>query len=124
MSRTYWEEMGRETVEGFEIVFSVSPEDIHPADCFDDSIDLETGKPYFDIEEMVRRIDNGSLCWFVARVEAYKKGILLASEYLGGNLYDNPTDFIADSGYYDDMKHTVIEQAKKTIQTLTEDIKQ
>jgi hypothetical protein len=118
----YWEKYGMERCEGFDIVFSVAPEDIHPADCFDDSIDLETGTPYHDIPEMIRRIDNGTLSWFVARVEAYKNGVLLASEYLGGNLYEEPTDFISDSGYYEDMKDTAINEAKETIKKLTEDI--
>lgn len=116
---TYWEELGREQLKGFDIVFSIAPEDIHPADCFDTSTDPDTGEPYHNIPEMLRRIDNGSLSWFVARVEVFKKGILLASEYLGGNLYEEPTDFISDSGYYDDMKFSAIEQAAATIKTLT-----
>jgi len=118
----YWEELGRETAEGFEIVFSVSPEDIHPADCFDDSIDPDTGAPYHDIPEMIRKIDNELLFWFVARVEAYKNGVLLASEYLGGNLYSDPLDFIREDYYYTDMKETAINEAKATIKKLTEEI--
>jgi hypothetical protein len=117
---TYWEKLGEETAEGFDIVFSVAPEDIHPADCFDTSIDPDTGKPYHDIPEMLRRIDNGSLSWFVARVQAFKKGILLGSEYLGGNLYENPSDFMTEEGYYQAMRDTAIAEAKITINTLTE----
>jgi hypothetical protein len=118
----YWEKLGEETAEGFDIVFSVAPEDIHPADCFDDSIDPDTGTPYHDIPEMIRRIDNGTLSWFVARVDAYKNGVLLASEYLGGNLYDNPIEFISEDAYYTDMKESAINEAKETIKKLTEDI--
>lgn len=117
---TYWEHLGTEQAEGFEIRFSIAPEDLHPADCFDNSIDLETGKPYYDTDKMARDIDRGVLCWFIARVDAYKQGILLASEFLGGNLYEDPTDFISDSGYYEDMKATTIEEAKQTIKKLME----
>lgn len=116
---TYWEELGRETAEGFEIVFSIAPEDIHPSDCFDTSTDPDTGKPYYDTDKMARDIDNGLLCWFVARVQAFKNGILLGSDYLGGNLYENPEDFLKDD-YYKDMKNTVIEHSKETIKKLVE----
>ena len=117
----YWENLGTEHAEGFEIQFSIAPEDLHPSDCFDNSIDLETGKPYYDTDEMARDIDSGRLSWFVARVQAFKNGILLGSEYLGRNLYENPTDFISDSGYYDDMKDAVIKEARETIKKLTEE---
>ena len=119
--KTQWEKFGEETCEGFDIVFSISPEDIHPADCFDNSTDPKTGKPYYDTDQMARDIDNGLLSWFIARVQAFKNGILLGSEYLGGNLYKDPTEFISDSGYYDDMKETVINHAKETIKKLTEE---
>jgi hypothetical protein len=124
MSGTYWEHLGTEQAEGFEIRFSIAPEDMHPADCFDTGIDPDTGKPYYDTDRMIQEIDRGFLSWFVARVDAYKNGILLSSEYLGGNLYEEPTEFISDSGYYEDMKFSAIEEAKKKIKQLTEDIKQ
>jgi hypothetical protein len=98
---------------GFEIRFSVGYEDSHPKDCFDDSA--------YDIADMVDKIDRGVLSWFVARVDAYKNEILLASDYLGANLYENPMEFMKD-GYYDDMKERVIEEARQTIAKLTEDL--
>jgi hypothetical protein len=116
-----WEKLNEETAEGFDIVLSISPEDIHPADCFDTSTDPDTGKPYYDTDEMIRRIDNGSLCWFLARVEAYKRGILLASEYLGGTLYENPSEFLKD-GYYSQMRDDAIHSARIAINALTADI--
>jgi hypothetical protein len=121
---TYWETYGEENYQGFDIVFSIAPEDLHPSECFDTSTDPDTGKPYFDTDQMIKDIDSGRLYWFIARVEAFKNGILLTSEYLGGNLYEDPTDFIRESGCYEEMKNTVIEDAKQVIKKLTEDIAQ
>jgi len=44
---------------------------------------------------------------------------LLASDYLGGNCYENPSDFITEGGYYEDMRWTVINEANEAIKTLT-----
>lgn len=99
-------------IDGFTIVLSVTPEDIHPRDCFDDSVD--------DIDEICRKIDAGLLDWFVARVQAFKNGIELGNDYLGGNLYDSCAEFVEQSGgYYQDMINTAIDEAKKNIQALT-----
>lgn len=107
----YWEKLHSESADGFDIVLSIAPEDLDPSDLFDDSVD--------DIDEIYRKINNGVSFWFVARVKAYKHGIELGSEYLGGNLYDDPTEFIKD-GSYRDLKYQAIEEAKKAIQLLTE----
>ncbi len=117
----HYETLGTEELDGFEVVLSVAPEDLHPADCFDTSTDPETGKPYWDADEICRKIDSGSLCWFVARVQAFKAGILLGEDYLGGNLYEDPAEFLTESGgYYQDMRDAVLTQARAAIQKLTE----
>lgn len=107
----HYEKIHTETRNGFEIVFSVAPEDIHPADLFDDSVD--------DIQEICRKIDDGSYSWFVARVQAFRCGVELADDYLGGNLYDNVKDFITESGgYYEDMVQNVITYANHKLEEL------
>jgi hypothetical protein len=107
----YYETLHTESRNGFDIVFSVTHEDTHPRELFDDSID--------DIDEMCRKIDDGYLAWFVARVQAFKNGVELASDYLGGCLYDNARDFVKESGgYYEDMIETVITEAKQKIEEL------
>ena len=99
-------------IDGFTIVLSVTPEDLHPRDLFDDSVD--------DIDEICRKIDNGTYDWFVARVQAFKNGIELGTDYLGGNLYDSCRDFIEQSGgYYEEMVQSAIAEAKKNIESLT-----
>lgn len=105
----HWETIKTASVDGFDIVLSFAPEDTHPRDCFDDSID--------DIQQLCKDIDSGRLIWFVARVEAHKNGICLASDYLGGCLYSDAADFIA-GGYYDDMVQTAISDARNAIEQL------
>jgi hypothetical protein len=104
-----YETIKTEDTQGFHIVFSVRPEDIHPRASFDDSC--------HDIEDICNKIDNGTYVWFIARVEAYRHGVLLATDYLGGCLYENYQDFLSD-GYYEDMVSNVIAEATQTIEKL------
>jgi hypothetical protein len=105
----HFEQIHTRDTRGFHITLSIGYEEIHPRDCFDDSID--------DIAEICRKIDNGTYTWFVARVEAYKAGILLATDYLGANLYENPKDFINDCNF-EDMVDNVVNEATATLEKL------
>ena len=106
---THYETIHTEDVNGFHIVFSAAYEDMHPRDCFDDTVD--------EIDEICRKIDNGTYVWFIARVEAYKHGIMLGTSYLGGNLYDSFKDFINDE-YYEDLMCQAIDEAKGNLEML------
>lgn len=101
----YYETIKTETIDGFDIEFAVAPEDQAP------DWDFETEE---EREELLRKIDNGSLAWFVARVTASKNGIKLASDYLGGCCYESVEGFIADA-YYFDMVQNVITEAREAI---------
>jgi len=105
----HYETIHTEDTQGFHIVFSVSWEDMHPRDSFDDSC--------HDIEDICRKIDDGTYVWFMARVEAFRHGILLASDYLGGCLYESYCKFI-DDAYYEDMVDNVIRESKQTLEKL------
>jgi hypothetical protein len=105
----HYETIHTEDTQGFHIVCSVGYEDTHPSDLYDDSC--------HDIEEICRKIDNGTYVWFIARVEAYRHGVLLASDYLGGCLYDNYKQFLEDA-YYEDMVSNVVSQANTTLKKL------
>ena len=48
----------------FEVKVGYFYEDIHPQDLFDNSLDPDTGKPYYDTDEMARRIDMNIDAWF------------------------------------------------------------
>ena len=41
----------------FDIRVGYFYEDIHPSDLFDNSTNPDTGKPYYDTDEMAKRID-------------------------------------------------------------------
>jgi hypothetical protein len=105
----HFEQIYTRDTQGFHITLSIGYEDSHPGDYFDNSVD--------DIAEICRKIDNGTYTWFVARVEAYKAGILLATDYLGANLYENPKDFINDC-YFEDMVDNVVNEATATLEKL------
>lgn len=98
-----------ETVEGFDIVFSTAYEDTHPRDHFMPE----------DVLQSCEDIDNGKYEWFVARVQAFKNGIELGKEYLGGCLYESATQFVKDNDYYSDMVQSAIKEAKANIKALT-----
>ena len=50
--------------------------------------------------------------WCVAKVTAEFHG-LTATEYIGGCSYESSLDFIYNSGYYDDMVETCLEDIKR-----------
>jgi hypothetical protein len=109
----YFETIKTETVNGFDIVFSAAYEYTHPSDLFDETEE--------DMEKLLDDIDRGSLVWFIARVQACKHGIELGSDYLGGCLYKSYDDFLSDH-YYQDMQLNAIDEAKKAIAKLTEEV--
>lgn len=97
---THWETIRTETVDGFDIVFSVTPEDEDPRVQFDDE------------GETAKAIADGRYAWFVARVEARRRGITLGVDYLGGCCYDSPQQFVDSGGYYSDMIANAVAEAE------------
>ena len=73
---------------GFTIIVDKTWEDISVADCFDDSC--------FDIKEMNEKIECGQLDWFMLRVRIMVDEYELASEFLGGCLYENAREVLTD----------------------------
>ena len=105
----YYDELARYEREGFEIIVDKSYEDLNPRDCFDDTC--------CDIEEIIKDIDRGHLEWFMLRVRALVDGHELGSAYLGGMLYEDPTECLTD-GSAEDMICEAIEEAKKEARRL------
>jgi hypothetical protein len=96
------------TRDQFDIVVDKAYEDgIHPRDCFDDSIDPETNKPYFDIDQMCRDIDDGDLDWFFLRTRVFYKGVELAEEFLGGCMYKDAIDVLTDGTAEDQIEQAL-----------------
>lgn len=106
----HWETIHQETRDGFDIVFSITPEDMHPGDSFDPAC--------FDIDQLCEDIDRGRYSWFIARVQALRAGVELASDYLGGCLYENPRDMMKPGDYFEDMVQTVIDEARAELPRL------
>ena len=109
----HYELIHEEQSEGFTIRFYAAPEDMHPRDMFDETVE--------DIPQLCRDIDSGRFAWFTAKVTASKNGIELASDYLGGCLYDNVIDFVSENDYYADMRARVISEAREVIHVLVRD---
>ena len=106
----HYETIKTEDTQGFHVVCSVAYEDtLSVQDSFDDSC--------HDIEDICRKIDNGTYVWFMVRVEAFKSGILLGTDYLGGCLYESYQEFLQDA-YYEDMVSTAIADAKQNLEKL------
>jgi hypothetical protein len=105
----YYDELATYQRDGFEIIVDKSYEDMNPRDCFDESCT--------DIEEIIKDIDRGHLEWFMLRVRALVDGHELGSAYLGGMLYEDPTECLTD-GSAEDMIAEAIAEARKEAQRL------
>ncbi len=103
--------------EGFEIVVDKTWEDIPLDHLFDTSIDPDTGKPYFDVEDMARKIDRCELDYFMLRVRVLLDGHELGSHYVGGFLYEDPMEVLRD-GVAEDMIWEAMREAKEEARRL------
>jgi hypothetical protein len=98
------------TFDGFDIKLFALVEETFIVDSFDSSI--------YDVQNLIDGVNKHELMWFCAKVTAYKNGIKLDSEYLGGCLYESLEEFMKDP-YFEDMKGQVIENSKTIIKELT-----
>ena len=96
--------------DGYEIIVDKTYEDMHPRDSFDDSC--------HDIDEICEDIDCGNLDWFMLRVRVLVEGLELASEYLGGCLYEDPKEILTD-GTAEDIINMALEHAKSQVYRLS-----
>ena len=106
---TYWEKVHQEGKYGLIITLELTQE----TDMPDWDFESESER-----QDLIEKINNGNILWFVAKVTAMKHGILLADDYLGGCCYDSVEDFINDA-YYQDMVDNVLTTAKQKIIDLT-----
>jgi hypothetical protein len=69
-------------------------------------------------DELIERLDSGDIwAWCSVEVKCSYKG-LTASDYLGGCSYKSKKDFIANSGYYEDMVQTCLDGLQKQLEEL------
>jgi hypothetical protein len=94
---------------GFEVIVDKTWEDIAVGDCFDDTC--------YDIQELERKIENGTYDWFMLRVRVLVDGHELGSNYLGGCLYEDAREVLTD-GMAEDCIEQAIEEAKAEVSRL------
>lgn len=105
----------QEREQGFNIQMSFQNEVDNPCEVYD------TSNP--DDLRIIDSIINNEYNWVAVTVSAFKKGVKLAEEHLGCCVLAE-NDMIEDfksTGYYEDMRREVIEEAKKVIKTLCEE---
>ena len=105
MTKNY-EEIDSFERSGFTIIVDKTWEDISPRDCFDDEC--------WDMKQMFEDIERGKLDWFMLRVRIMVDEYELASEYLGGCLYENVRDVLTD-GTADDLISYAMITAKREV---------
>jgi hypothetical protein len=96
--------------DGYDIIVDRTYEDLHPRDCFDDSVT--------DIKQLCEDIDSGKYEWFMLRVRVLVEGLELGSHYLGGCLYEDPSEVLTD-GTADDIIAEAMVEAKSQVYRLS-----
>ena len=102
-----WDNRIREYHAPFDIIVTVRPEFVPIADLFDDSIDPDTGKKYYDVDYMNRQVELGEAEWLMVKVECRLNGQVIGSSMLGGVYMDNYYDVkscVHDNGLIDNAK--------------------
>jgi hypothetical protein len=110
----HWDELLREDRGGFEVVVDKSWEDIPLESLFDTSIDPDTGKPYYDVKDMARKIDRGDLDYFMLRARVLLDGHEMGEHIVGGFLYEDAREVLTD-GMAEDLIHCAMYEAKTEV---------
>ena len=100
----YYETIAEFERDGFDIVVDKTYEDMPPYDCFEAD----------DIDEISRKIDNGTYDWFMLRVRVMVEGLELGSAYLGGCLYEDPNEVLTD-GVAEDFIAEAMKEARPKV---------
>jgi hypothetical protein len=114
-----WTELLREQRKGFEVVVDKTWEDIPLDHLFDTSIDPDTGKPYYDVKDMARKIDNCDLDYFMLRARVLLDGHEMGSHVVGGFLYEDAREVLTD-GMAEDLIYQAMSEAKTEVLRLRE----
>jgi hypothetical protein len=107
----YYDTLAELDRDGFNVIVDKTWEDLSPRDSFDESC--------CDVEQIIKDIDRGHLEWFMLRVRVMHEDLELAADYLGGMLYEDPSECLTD-GSAEDLISSAIDAAKKRIPTLVE----
>jgi hypothetical protein len=105
----HYDELASFDRNGFFVVVDKTWEDLNPRDMFDDCVT--------DIDKMCQEIDSGLMDWFMLRVRVLVDGHELASEYLGGCLYEDAKEVLTD-GVAEDLIDQAMVTAKRDVYRL------
>jgi len=92
----YWDLLDTREINGYTVIIDKTWEDISPRQLFEEC----------DVDEICRKIDNGTYDWFMLRVRVLLRGHELGSDFLGGMCYENPRECLTDGS-----AASIIEQA-------------
>jgi len=106
----YYDTIAEFERDGFTVIVDKTYEDINPRDSFDDSVT--------DINEIIRKIDDGTYEWFMLRVRVLVEGLELGSAYLGGCLYEDAREVLSD-GTAEDFIDEAMKEAKAQVYRLS-----
>ena len=101
----YYDEIDSFDRAGFTVIVDKSYEDLNPRDMFDEC---------HDVDEIIKDIERGHLDWFMLRVRIMVDEYELASEFLGGCLYENPREVLTD-GTAEDLISEAMITAKREV---------
>lgn len=96
---------------GFDIRFEFYPEEMHPADSFDDAV--------CDLREILYKIETGQWEWFWVECIASLNGVDFGTDSLGGCLYESFDQFVDMNDYSEDMMELAVKDARDVIETLS-----
>lgn len=105
----YYDTLAEFERDGFTVIVDKSWEDIALRDCFDDTC--------FDIKDMERKVNDGTLDWFFVRVRVMVESLELGSAHLGGMLYEDARECLKD-GTVEDLIDEALAEAKKDVYRL------
>lgn len=94
-------EMWRFETARFAVVWSISPSKYPDLSWAD--------------QETLDNLESGFWTCFDSKVKVTLDGVEIAADYLGESVYENPSDFRADSGYFRDMVASAISDARKVL---------
>jgi hypothetical protein len=108
--REQWKEMWRFETKRFAVVWSVMP---------DYDVDLS----WDDTGEVREKLASGVWLAFESRMAVLLDGIEISADYLGGSIYENPSEFRDHIGmnarghgsYFSDMVRNAIADARKVL---------
>ena len=99
------------THKGFDISYEFAHEDLRLEDMLDDD--------HFCIRDMYQEINDGDLAFFQVTCVAKREGLRLGHATLGGCIYSNESEFLADD-YAADLLDEAINEARQVLSNLIE----